>query len=164
MSGTLEAIGTITNMLQAGWKVIDDNRPSAEVSNGRANAVPHVDDWRGLTNTQGPNYYTWRLHYENGFGMDVIDVKFKLNWEYGARYRNGGAYIPNVWLEVPHCSVLWGYTLNLNFHAQQPTNHGSSSAPNARIPVSVTGSVSTPFWTERIEWSFILFGDGSSQA
>lgn len=163
MSGTLEAVGTIVNMLETGWKVIEANQPSADIHRGRANAVPQVDDWRGLTGTQGPNFYTWRLKYTNGFDMDVVDIQFKLNWEYAARYRSGGAYIPNLWLEVPHCSVLWGYDLSLDLVAQSPTNQGTEQAPIARIPVSVTGSISTPFWNENLEWSFILVGDGSSQ-
>ncbi len=164
MSDTLEAVSTIVNMLETGWKVIEANQPSAEIHRGRANAVPQVDDSRGLTGTQGPSYHRWRLKYTNGFDMDVVDIQIKLNWEYAVRYKNGGAYIPNVWLEVPHCSVLWGYDVSLGFEAQTPTNQGTERAPIARIPVSVIGSVTTPFWTEQVEWSFTLFGDGSSQS
>lgn len=151
----------IINMAQTAWKIIEDGKPSSDINTSTANAVPHVDDWQSLSAPQGTNKLTWHLKYENGFTMNVVVVQFELKWEYAARYRGGGAFISNCWLHVPECDVKWGYKVNINLHTRNPTNAGSESAPDARLPLSVSGTVSTPFWSDDMEWDFTLFGDGN---
>jgi hypothetical protein len=121
------SVSDIVNMAQAGWKIIEDGKPSAQISGSTCNAVPHVDDWQSLSAPQGTNRLSWRLQYTNGFGIDVVLVRFELKWEYAARYHNAG----------------------------------SVAAPNARLPISVSGAVTTPFWTDNMEWDFTVYGDGN---
>jgi hypothetical protein len=157
------SVAEVVNLLQSGWKVIEDGRPSASLASGRANAVPHVDDWQALTDVRGPQELPWRLRYSNGFNQDVVDISFVLRFDHSARYKGGGAFITNVWLDVPTCTVSWGYHVNLELHAQTPENEGSATAPLARLPLTVSGSVSTPFWTENKQWAFLLYGNGAAQ-
>lgn len=155
------SISDIVNMAQAGWKIIEDGKPSAQITGSTCNAVPHVDDWQSLSSPQGTNRLLWRLKYTNGFSIDVVLVRFELKWEYAARYHNGGAFISNCWLHVPQCDVKFGYNVNLDFKVRNPTNSGSDAAPDARLPITVSGAVTTPFWTDNTEWDFTVYGDGN---
>ncbi|SRR5216683_3002457 len=150
----------VINAAQSAWKIIEDGKPSAAIGSNTCNAVPQVNDWQNLSGAQGPNRLLWRLQYTNGFGIDVVLIRFELKWEYAARYNNGGAFIPNCWLHVPQCDVKWGYNVNLTLQARNPTNAGSATAPNARLPLTISGSVTTPFWTDNQQWDFTLYGDG----
>jgi hypothetical protein len=160
MSDTVEAIA---NIASGAWHVIETNKPSASLASNTCNAVPDgvSDPVTALTDAQGPNSITWRLRMENGFGMDVVDILFDLRWDYGARYNGGGAFIPNCYLYVPHCSVLWGFTVDVNLHVHNPTNAGTPTAPIARLPLTISGTVSSLVKSESIQWDFLLHGDGS---
>jgi hypothetical protein len=157
---------TIVNVAKFAWEVIKDGKPTVDISNSTANAVPQVDDWQSLTDTRGPNSY--RIHYTNSFLWpfdDYVHVEFEilLKWDFGARYQGGGAFIPNIWVEVPSCFVGWPWNANISITAQHPTNAGSAGAPMARIPVTVKGTVGSGAELDHVEWGFVLFGDGSSQ-
>jgi hypothetical protein len=156
---------TIVNAAKAAWDVIKDGAASAEISSSSANAVPQVDDWQSLTDTRGPNSY--RMYYSRGFvwpfdDYDHVQIEILLKWDFGARYKGGGAFIPNIWVEVPQCFVGFGWDANISLTAQNPTNAGSAGAPHARIPVTIKGSVSSGAEFHHVEWGFVLFGNGSS--
>jgi hypothetical protein len=156
----------IVNAAELAWEVIKAGAASAEINSSRANAVPDVDDWRSLSGTQGPNGY--RMYYSRGFvwpfdDYDHVQIEIKLRWEYGARYRGGGAYIPNLWVEVPECFCGWPWTANISLETHAPTNAGTQDAPIARLPVTLKGDVGSGAEHHHVEWGFILFGDGSSQ-
>ena len=151
----------VVNLAEAGWKVVEENKPSADLDRSTANAVPEVDDWQALTGTQGPARLVWRYRFVNYLGETAVDIQFDLKWEYAARYRGGGAFIPNCWLSVPTCDVHWMFSVDLALQARNPTNAGTDAAPNARLPISVYGTVSYgPFWTDNHQWDFTLYGNG----
>ena len=151
----------VANIASAAWHVIESNKPSQSLATNTCNAVPAgIHDLSGLTGAQGPNSVTWGLTIENGFTIDVVDIAFDLRWEYGARHNGGGAFIPNCYLYVPKCSVLWGYNVDVQLHVHNPSNAGSESAPMARLPLTISGSVSSLLKTESLQWDFVLFGNG----
>lgn len=155
------------NMAKAAWDIIKDNEPSSELDGSTANAVPHVDDWQALTGAQGPNSYQAYYHvpYIDVWPFsdyDHVQIKYILKWEILARHHGGGACIPNVWIEVPECYVGLGWHANLRLNAHNPTNAGSEAAPMARIPITVAGTVHSAAESYHLEWSFLLFGDGTS--
>ena len=157
---------TIVNAARLAWEIISSGEASAEIGSSTANAVPQVDDWQSLTGTTGPNGY--RMYTSRGFlwpfdDYDHVQIEIKLRWEYGARYKGGGAYIPNVWVEVPQCFVGYPWDANISFQAMDPSNAGTEEAPLARLPVLVKGTVSSGAELHHVEWSFVLFGDGTSQ-
>lgn len=156
---------TIVNALQAAWPIIKDGKATAEITSSKANAVPQVDDWQSLTDVKGPN--SFRMKYDVGFmwpldDYDHVQLEILLKWDIGGRYHGGGAFIPNIWIEVPSLFVGYGWDANISMSVQQPTNAGQTGAPLARIPVSIAGTVSSGAELYRVEWGFILFGDGSS--
>lgn len=154
----------VINAAQLAWKVIEDGKPSAEISTNTCNAVPDVSDWHSLTDAQGPTWVGRKLKWENYLGIDVVDLHFRVHWEYGARYRGGGAYIPNCWITVIRCDVAWGFDVSLNMHVHNPTNAGNETAPKARLPITISGSVSSPLVSQTLNWDYILFGDGAHES
>jgi hypothetical protein len=154
----------VTNVASTAWHVVEANKPSASLVSNTCNAVPQgVDPLTGLTGAQGPNRIVWRLSMENAFTVDVVDIAFDLRWEYGARNAGGGAFIPNCYLYVPRCSVQWGFEVNVQIHAHAPTNVGTETAPIARLPLTVIGSVNSLVNTQSVQWDFELYGNGAYQ-
>jgi hypothetical protein len=91
-----------------------------------------------------------------------VEIQFDLRWEIGARYRGGGAYIPNCYLYVPNCTVLWGFTVDASLHVGEPKNAGDENAPNAALPLTISATVTNLIGGSRtVEWDFVLMGDGN---
>ena len=155
----------VVNAAKLAWDVIKEGKPSADITGSTANAVPQVDNWQSLTDARGPN--SWRMTFTNSFiwpfdDYDHCQLEILLKWDFGAHYQGGGAFIPNIWVEVPNCFVGFGWNANIAFQAQNPTNAGSVTAPHARIPVTVKGTVSSGAELHHVEWGFVLFGNGTS--
>ena len=156
----------VANVASAAWHVVEMSRPSPSLASNTCNAVPAgiAEPAHSLTHTQGPNSVPWTVTMRNGFGIDVVDVSFDLHWDFGAQYRGRGAYIPNCYLYVPQCTVRWGFDVDVQIHVDHPTNAGTERAPVARLPVTISGAVSSLIGTNTLQWDFVLFGDGSYQA
>lgn len=158
---------TIVNMAELAWKIIEGGKPSVEIKKAKANAVPQVDDWQSLTDTFArPGVQ--RMYYHRSFlwpldDYDHVQFEILLKWDFGARYKGGGAFIPNIWIEVPQCFAGWPWDINIEMTAQNPTNTGGPGAPHARIPVTVSGTVSSGAEHHTVEWGFVLFGNGTSE-
>ena len=154
----------VINAASTAWKIIQDGKPSMEVSTNNANAVPGVSDWQSLTGAQGPTWVGRNLKWTNYLGIDVVEIQFRVYWEYGARYRGGGAFIPNCHVTVLRCDVAWGFDVNLHMRVHNPTNAGTAAAPRARLPISVSGSVSSPLTSRTVGYEYVLFGDGTFES
>lgn len=154
---------TIVNTAKAAWEVFKDNAPSAELATATANAVPQVDDWQSLVGARGPmrvrGYWSRRCAWPFDDYI-VADFTFLLKWDYFATYRGGGAFIPNLWLEVPSYDIFWGQHLDLRLITRNPTNDGTATAPIARLPVTISGTASNVVCNLHVEWSFVVYGDG----
>jgi hypothetical protein len=153
----------VANIASAAWHVIEAGKPSTSLASNTCNAVPDgvSDPVHALTDAQGPNSVRWRVRQENAFGVDVVDIWFDLRWEYGARHNGGGAFIPTCYLYVPQCTVLWGFSADVTLHVHHPTNAGTATAPVAGLPLTISGSLSSPFRVDGLQWDFTLMGDGS---
>jgi hypothetical protein len=159
----------IQNAAKAAWAVIKDGEPSVEINGSTANAVPQVDDWQALAGTRGPMTPA-RIYWKKPVKWpldDYVFVEFTilLRFEYGATYRGAGLFIPNIWVEVPACYAGWSWDVNIGITVRNPSNAnptqpGMPPAPIARIPVTISGSVSTYEHFHHVEWGYTLFGNG----
>jgi hypothetical protein len=145
---------TLVNLGSTAWHVVEGGKPSASLVSNACNAVPA--GVTAFTDVQGPNTVVWSLTRTNGHGLDVVDVAFGLRWEYGARHGGAGAYIPNCYLYVPRCSVLWGYSVDVSLYVHPP----EEADEIARLPLTVSGTVSSLLRDEPVRWDFWLDGDG----
>jgi hypothetical protein len=51
--------------------------------------------------------------------------------------------------------------VDISMTVRNPTNAGTVSAPIARVPVTIAGTVSTYEQTHHIEWGVTVFGNGA---
>lgn len=156
---------TIVNLAKAGWKVIEDSKPSLEVSQTKASAVPQVDDWQQMEHALGPMsaWIRWERPVNGHPDYVWSDCMLYLKWDYGATYRGGGAFIPNIWVEVAEAYAGWSWHLNVDVQVHDPTNSGSKEAPIARVPVTFTISLDTFEHADVLSAGFVIFGDGTFQ-
>jgi hypothetical protein len=157
------SVGDLVNMAESTWKVIETGHPSAQIATSTANAVPAVADWQSLSGARGPKR-VW-MQRENRVGWpfdDHVNVGFtiEVNFEYGATYRGGGLFIPNIYVAVPECFVGWNYEVDVEIQVGRPTNAHTDAAPIARLPVRICGAVTNPVWSSPIDWRVTLFGNG----
>ncbi|MEP7203818.1 MAG: hypothetical protein ABI894_14475 [Ilumatobacteraceae bacterium] len=154
----------IVNTLEKAWKIIDDNKPSSQITSARANAVPKVEDWTTVAGAMGPRETRWYRKMTNSlpvsWGDIVIDFEIILRYTYGATYRGGGRYITNIWIDVADSYVSWFHSLELTLEAKDPENAGSASAPLARIPISIRGKMESPKANITLQKGFMIYGDG----
>ena len=154
----------VTNAGTAAWQVIERGAPSPSIHSYTANAVPDVDDWQNLGGAHGPAAITLRRWTRTWWPFaDGISVDFTivLKFEYGARYRGGGLFIPNLYVEVPECFVGWRYDVDVDIAIGEPSNANTPEAPIARVPVAIRGVVFNEFWSDSVDWNLTLWGDGS---
>lgn len=155
---------TVVNMAKLAWEVIKDGAAHADISNSTANAVPQVDNWQSLNNAKGPMWLRRRKQISYLWPLDDylhVDVEILLKWDYGATYMGGGAFIPNVYVEVPTCFVGWPWDVNISLTTRNPTNAASEGEPPiARLPVTLSGTVTSGAELYRVDWGFVLFGTG----
>jgi hypothetical protein len=158
------SVSDVVNVGETAWKIIESGKPSAEINTSTANAVPEVDDWQALSGARGPKSIWMRRSNQVGWPFDNyvnVDVMINLKFEFGATYKGGGLFIPNIYIEVPECFVGWGYDVDVDIHVRNPSNANTERAPIARVPVSISGTMGNPLWTSRIEWGVTLYGNGN---
>jgi hypothetical protein len=155
----------IVNMAKGAWEVIKDGKPSTEITGSTANAVPQVDDWTSLESARGPlnatmGWTKWVGWPAPDHTYVYVDFKILLKWTYGATYKGGGLFIPNVWIEVPECYAGWSWDVNISLTTRNPENFGTKAAPIARLPVTIRGSVSTYEQSHNVDWGVVVYGNG----
>jgi hypothetical protein len=154
-------IEALANMAKDAWQIIKDGRPSLEIKDNKANAVPKVSDWDKLTGTAPqPVSTTWTISGHNLLGMTLYQFDIQLLWNYDAKYQNMGQYIPNCWVDVPYAYVAWGWNAVLSAKFQNPINTRTAENPLAALPVTTSGTASGIFQNISLSKSYTVLGDG----
>jgi hypothetical protein len=160
----MEAVGTIVNVSKTAWDVIKENQPVVDVDADYANAIPSVEDWwSNMDGGRGPSWESFAYIVENAYGITTVDARFRLAWTHSARYKGGGAFIPNATLWVDGLYVAWGYTLNVSVDVGNPEPRGDREAPVAYLPVTVNITSSTYVTTVSKSYPFALLGTGTAE-
>jgi hypothetical protein len=154
----------VVNLLKFGWEVIKDSEPVLNITNDRANAVPDGSNWvTDLTGARGPNRSPFNFSIRNDFLYESWPVvcEGSVCWNHSARYRGGGAFIPNAWIEVTRCNVEGlGRSLNVTASVGNPENRGTETAPNAYLPLTLTFQFENPLKDITEQRFFGLYGSG----
>jgi hypothetical protein len=163
MAGEAEMVKAVQDTVKWAGELVAKGKPSSSLPSQMANAVPKVDDWQALTGAQGPNILKLAWNVPGVFYGKNVDIVLNLNWDYGARYKGGGAFITNCWVTVPTCEVEWGFDVDIHFSAQAPENRqqDDSKPTLAGLPVSVIATISNTLVNHNHTWSFLLLGDGN---
>ncbi len=135
----------VVNTAALAWQVVTDNKPASSISGSYANAIPAGANWQDLSAPLKTNTFRWT--FENGWFLPDFTYNLSLHWSYGARWRKGGAFITNCWMEVDDHSIgMGGISVNIACSIGHPENGGSPTAPIAVLPVTIQMSYSTWMW------------------
>lgn len=152
---------TIINLGKELWQFIVDNKPVVNIRTDRATALPkgvtHASELEGW---MGPTLKTYQMSFENAYGYEVIDFKFRVNYTYNGSYEGQGQYLANVTIIPALVDVAWGYTFNARVAIPSVLNVGSKTAPVAGIEIQIRYSVDTVMKHYEETHDFFVRGDG----
>ncbi len=150
-----------TNTAAKVWRVIEDNRGTADVHSTYANAVPAGVDPIQLTGAQGPASVSWR--WDEGLVLKDFTLDLTVQWYHSARYKQGGAWIPSA-VVIPALSLGWmgGYNITVTCTADPPFNAGSDTAPIAVLPLRLEMHWTNWLWSHSDTAALQLRGDGGA--
>jgi hypothetical protein len=155
---------TIINTGSSSWKLVEVNVPSADISSSSCNGLPDVSDWENMSAPLGTGAASSSLKRADARGNVVIDVKWLLEFEYGSRYKAGGAFIRTCWITIPTCNVQTGFDVQMRATVEDPPlNKGSATAPIALLRIHIEASVTSKAGSDQRRWLVAIRGDGAMQ-
>ena len=147
------------------WKIIDANKPVVNVTTQVVHALPRgLKCWADLEHWRAPVVKSYEVKYKNGFGMEVVKFRFRLQYNYGGGLGDLGQYIANATVIPAELNVMWGYTFNADMGVDQAVNLGTLGNPLAGLGMNLNWSVKTVFKESRNSFGFFLQGDGVTMA
>lgn len=156
----------IINIGQKLWAIVEANKPVVNVHGAPvASALPRgLTCWNELDGWQAPKIQSYDVTYKNGFGMEVVKFRFRLQYTYGGGRSGKGKYLANVTVAPAEISVMWGYTFNADVEVLQAVNLGTSDNPVAGLELNLKWGVKTVMKQSDNSFHFFVQGDGVSQA
>lgn len=151
----------IINLGKKIWDVIAANKPVVNFQTDSANALPQgATGWENLQGWQVPASRLYHYTYENAFGMDVVDFKFRVLYSFGGNVSGKGHYLANVTVVPADLSVAWGYSFNAQATVPSVLNAGTSVDPVGAVQMLVSWKIDTIIKHEQTTESFDVRGDG----
>ncbi len=152
----------IVNLGKQAWKVVEANRPVANVSLGTATGLPQgLSDWTALEGWQKPESRVFRTVYTNLYGMEVVRFDYRVVYTYGGNAAGHGRYLAQVSVLPVDVMVAWGYTFNAEAAIPVVTNAGTRGNPVAAAQVNVSWTVDTVLKHQQQSASYYVRGDGA---
>jgi hypothetical protein len=159
------ALDKIINMGREVWSVVEDGAPAANVSEYSGNALPEgATDWMSLESWQPEVARTYEVSYQNHFGMDVVDFKYRVVYAYGGSYAGRGRYLTGMTVIPEDLSVMYGYHFDAKVSIPTVTNAGTTEDPVAEAVLQLDWTIDTLIKHEQDSASFFIRGDGGYEA
>jgi hypothetical protein len=166
--------GHIINTEMSTWNIVDQNVANVNLGYCSANAVPDVHDLttHPLTKSDLSHFFKLGFRWSDAYIMrGDADLTLEVHWSYGVRYRGGGAYIQNAWIDnlynglASHGAVgddPW-WLVDLRAEVDPPYNGGTDTAPLAVLPLTIIGEVRFGHHVDPIRWRIFLYGNGHEE-
>ena len=155
------SLGDIVRIGKELWKIIDENKAVANVNSLSVSALPRgITCWDQLAEWRIPESKYYQVTYENAYGMEVINVIYRVTMSYGGSYESKGKYLANVSITPAKIDVFWGFNLSSTVKASHALNVGSAEDPIAGIELNIHWSVNA---LNHSEQSLSLFVDGTGE-
>ncbi len=143
------------------WKIIEANKPVVNVTTQVVHALPRgLTCWADLEHWHAPVVKSYEVKYKNGFGMEVVKFRFRLQYNYGGGKGQLGQYLANATVVPSELNVMWGYTFNADMAVDQAVNLGTLTSPVAGLGMNLNWTVKTVFKESRNSVGFFVQGDG----
>lgn len=164
VTGTISSIHKIVQIGKIIYDIIKENKAVVNLKFDHTSAIPaKAKNVTYLSGWKGPKVRSFRMVYENGFGMEVVDFRFRLVYSYGASFEGKGSYLANVSIYPAKLSVAWGYTFNASTYIPAVLNIGTDEAPISALEMHLSYSIETPMKNEKNTISIFLDGEGKEQ-
>lgn len=148
------------------WQIIEDGQPVVNMATPPlAHALPRgLTCWADLERWQPPRHTHFEVAYKNGFGMEVVRLRVRVQFTHGGGHDGRGRYLANVTMLPEDVHVIWGYRLDASVDVGQAINLGTSSDPLAGLELNLKWMVKTPVKESRSSVQFFIQGDGVVRA
>lgn len=159
----LVIIDQIVNIANKIWQIIKQNEPVSTIDVKYASAVPEgITAWNQLTEWKKPKTYVYGFYAENVYGITMVDVKYKVIYTYGGKYKGKGYYLTGVTITPTTVDVGWGYRFSLGASVPDSTitNIGTSANPVAALQLKLTWKISTVMKDSTGTSIYYIQGDG----
>lgn len=156
----------IINIGQKIWKVVEANKPVVTVGQiPVAYALPRgLMCWNELDSWQAPKVNSYEVIYKNGFKIEAVKFRFRLQYTYGGGLQGKGKYLANVTVTPAEISVVSGYNFDANVDVAQAVNLGTVDNPLAGLELNLKWTVKTVLKESANSFNFFVQGDGVARA
>lgn len=159
-AGELIGLDEIMNIGQKVWQFLVDNKPVVKANVITANALPRgVRCWDDLENWSRPRSEVYKATYYNGFGMEVVNLEFRLVYTHGGQVNGLGRYLTNVTMQYRKLDVMWGFNVNADVEIPLVVNVAEKGNPVAGMQIALHWTIRGLNHLERTA-SFFVYGDG----
>ena len=129
-----QAIMVVDKLIALGkkiWAIIEAGRPVLNTNlMTPLSVLPKTDDpdaaFYQMEGWSAPKAVTYRVQYENLFGMTVIAFDYTVIFQYAGKYDGTGNYITGLNVKASNVSVAWGFNFDANSSLVNIANRGSS--------------------------------------
>ncbi|MCB0357245.1 MAG: hypothetical protein KDD40_09570, partial [Bdellovibrionales bacterium] len=143
------------------WKIIEENKAVVNVDTVTINVLPAgISCWDQLATWQAPKSKYYQVTYENFFGIEVINVIYRVTFSYGGSFQSKGQYLANVTVAPAKIDVMWGFKFESSVEVPLALNVGHAENPVAGLELNIHWSVKS---LKHSEQSLGLFIDGLGQ-
>jgi len=160
---TLVIIDQIINIFTKVWDIVQQNAPVVNINTTYAAAMPQgITAWNQLAEWRKPKAYLYSFYAENLYGTKTVDIKYKVIYTSGGKYRGKGQYLTGVTIIPAGVNVAWGYRFSLAAAVPDSTitNVGTSKDPLAALQVKLDWKISTVLKESNGTSVYYIQGDG----
>ena len=143
------------------WQIVKDGEPTLDFKDQSATAFPaDAECLFNLSSWSVPVSHTYKISYKNGFGMEVISMKYKLIYTPGGQFNGRGRYLANVSIHPAAIYVGWGFSFDAQVHIQDILNVGSAESPDAGMQVALEWKVGSVVNKHQAQEVYFVQGSG----
>lgn len=137
------------------WKVITNNRPSADLNTSYASAIPGFDfNWDEMSSWKKTTR-EYRFTVDHWLQGRAVDITYEVTFYHGPVSMPGtgkirkGHYIANLTVKPKTIDLEWGWKIGLNATMSHPMNIGTSEEPLAMLTADLRWQYSKPLSTSQ---------------
>lgn len=158
---TVEEFNTLVLIGEKIYNLVKKGQPVLNVETQTWSVLPkNVTEASALSDWKNPVRKGYSFSAENGYGVEVINVRYIIQFVPGGRHEGKGAYLAHISAIPTTVDVAWGYTLNITAESREPLNVGSPTNPVAAFSTDVKIEVKTLVKRSIKTLSTFMTGDG----
>lgn len=163
VNAVLDTIDKIINIAQKVFEIIEKNQPVVNINVNYANAIPYgIQHWTQLQGWAKPKTVNYAFVATNLYGVDVVKVKYQVQFRYNGNYQGKGKFLTGVTIEPISVETAWGYKVSLTAEVPDSTiaNVGTHEDPIASMQVQLKWTIHTVMKDSQQKAIYYVQGDG----